>query len=203
MELKDEAESIKLFETHSSVIFPTKLIRFKAYSLWRRLIATIKSIFSRPQGSEKLKFNDFYSHDNVYELFLPEGTECTVLGKFSKEGKEIICSNPKMIFLNSKQMIAFIDQSIKNLNFVNIIMAVSLLFFTIAFFKEVYKFVKNYKTFPQERASFLNVRKIFQKSRVCTICKTNLSCIYNKKCKHMVVCQECQVKPASACLECN
>jgi hypothetical protein len=192
-----------LYETHSSVIFPTKLIRFKAHSIWKRFTATFKAIFSWPDGSAQIKFNDFYNHDNVYELFLPEGTECTVFGQFAKEGQEVVCSNPKMIFLNEKQMMTYIEQSIKSLNFVNVIMTVSFLFCFIALLKEFYKLIKDYKANPQQGNSFNSIRKIFLKSRLCTSCKTNLSCIYNKKCKHMVICQECQAKPANACLECN
>lgn len=57
MQLKSGGDSIKLFETHNSVIFPTRLIKFKAASLRERLISAIKSVFIHRQPSNTVQYN--------------------------------------------------------------------------------------------------------------------------------------------------
>ena len=59
-------------------------------------------------------------------MFLPEGSECTVLGRFGLEGKEVVCSHPEMIFQNEQQMARYIQQSVKNLNVFHIVLATGL-----------------------------------------------------------------------------
>ena len=63
----------------------------------------------------------------MYELFIPEGSDCTVLGKFCKEGQEVVCQAPEMMFPNQQQMIRYIKQSINGLNVLNVILALGLL----------------------------------------------------------------------------
>jgi ABC-type enterochelin transport system ATPase subunit len=48
-----------------------------------------------------------------------------------------------------------------------------------------------------------NLKKIFIKSRVCSICKSNLSCMLSKSCMHMTTCQTCWEKQKEVCNECN
>lgn len=86
-------------------------------------------------------------------------------------------------------MIAFLERSIKTLNFVNIALIISFTFCAVALLKELYRIIKQYSQNVSNGSGFNAIQKIFVKSRVCSICKKNLSCIWNKKCEHMVVCQ--------------
>ena len=74
MELKEATTNLKLFETHRSVIFPTRIMRFKAQSIFNKFMETVKHIFNKSPKSEHLKMSEFFNFQNVYELFLPEGT---------------------------------------------------------------------------------------------------------------------------------
>jgi hypothetical protein len=66
---------------------PTKILRIKGRSLIEKGREMLKNIFKTAPASDILSHDDFHTWDKVFELYLPEGSECTVLGNFSKEGK--------------------------------------------------------------------------------------------------------------------
>ena len=57
MELKDELSKLKLYERHSSVMFPTRILRFKAQSIFQKFFDTINHIFNRTPKTEKLNLS--------------------------------------------------------------------------------------------------------------------------------------------------
>jgi hypothetical protein len=192
MELRDGAATLKLFETHNSVVLPTRIMKFKSKSIFEKVLGTVRRIFNRGSEPSRLELTEFYNHDNVYELFLPEGSECTVLGKFGREGSEVVCNSPEMVFQNEKQMMRFIEQSIKSLNAVHVLLGIGFAVCLFLLLKELYSWAKSMRGRVRNIPAFGSVSKIFQKSRLCAACRKNLSCIYYLKCRHMAVCQECQ-----------
>ena len=108
-----------------------------------------------------------------------------------------------MIFQNEKQMMAFVQQSLKSVNAINLLLFVSFVISAIILLKELVNLIRSVKRVVKESESFGGLRKIFQKSRLCSVCREKLSCVYNTKCKHMVICQECLKKGGEQCKACK
>jgi len=108
-----------------------------------------------------------------------------------------------MIFPDKKKMLQFIEGSVSRLNRLHVLLTLSFGICFAILAKEIYLFIRKQGKRPVFESPFSKLRKIFVKKRVCTACNKNLSCVYNIKCEHMVVCQECLPKPVSYCLECN
>ena len=74
---------------------------------------------------------------------MPEGADCTVLGKFSKEGKDVVCNKPKMIFENEKQMMEYIQQSVRSLNIIHVLLVIGLTVSIVWMMREVYRMARS------------------------------------------------------------
>ena len=115
-----------------------------------------------------------------------------MLGRFGSEGREVVCLEPEMMFPNQQQMMKYINQSINSLNVLNVLLAIGLIVCTVLLLKEIYSVGKSMSRTVRKSTTFANVKRIFQRNRMCTLCNSNLSCVYFMKCKHMSICQECR-----------
>lgn len=98
-------------------------------------------------------------------------------------------------------MVRFVRESMARLRRVNLVVGVSLAVILVVLLKQLWVTLKRYR--GRASGAFGQVKNIVVKSRVCAQCHVNLSCVYNNRCRHMVVCQDCFVRPGAACLECE
>jgi len=87
-----------------------------------------------------------------------------------------------MIFPDKKRMLTFIEESVHRLNRINVLLTISFGICLLFLLKEIYNFVKKQGKRNSMESSFNRLKKIFVKSRVCSSCKKNLSCIYSNIC---------------------
>ena len=67
--------------------------------------------------------------------------------------------------------------------------------------KEAWSLYQRYRRRPEGLLGGL--KRIFVKSRVCSVCKNNLSCMLSQSCLHMAVCQECWPAQKEVCVQCS
>jgi hypothetical protein len=98
-------------------------------------------------------------------------------------------------------MVALIQEDLAGDQVQRVVLALVLVGTVGFLMKEVWSLYQRYKSRPSNLLS--SMKKIFIKSRVCSVCKTNLSCMVSQSCMHMATCQECWPKQKEICTECN
>ena len=55
----------------------------------------------------------------------------------------MVCNNPKMMFQNEKQMMEYVQQSVKNYTVIQVVLGVGLGVCIVLLLKEIYRMFKN------------------------------------------------------------
>ena len=55
----------------------------------------------------------------------------------------MVCNNPKMMFQNEKQMMEYVQQSVKNFTVIQVVLGIGLGVCIVLLLKEIYRMFKN------------------------------------------------------------